>query len=189
MYGASSIVFYNYADNSRLGEWFVQLYTESIQERGTGLNVIAAKGPTSNHSILNGILAGPRDKAVIFIHWTDLGQDLIIPTGSDGYGFDAFEGLSMNDSQTASYRGTEMDFTEKGIPNITLTLPERNIGNVCKLMRTLMDTVAVKGKLQELHQSDGVLSLQDELTYHQSAVEGYKIRTTEIAREMKKEKN
>ncbi len=188
LYGASSIVFYNYADNSRLGEWFVQLYTESIQERGIGLNVIAAKGPTSNHSILNGILAGPKDKAVIFIHWADLGEDLIIPTGSVRDGFDAFEGLSMNDSQTASYRGTEIDFTEKGIPNITLTLPKRNIGNVCKLMRTLMDTVAVKGKLQELHQSDGVFSLQDELTYHQSAVEGYKIRTTEIAREMKREK-
>ncbi|MYF54917.1 hypothetical protein F4225_03920 [Candidatus Poribacteria bacterium] len=187
-YGVSSIVFYNYADNSRLGEWFVQLYTESIQERGIGSNVIAAKGPTSNHSILNGILAGPRDKAVIFIHWTDLGEDLTIPNNSDGYGFDAFEGLSMNDSQTASYRGTEMDFTEKGIPNITLTLPERNIGNVCKLMRTLMDTVAVKGKLQGLHQSDGELSLQDELTYHQSAVEGYKIGTTEIARDMKREK-
>ena len=29
-------VFYNYADNSCLGEWFVQLCTESIQERGTG---------------------------------------------------------------------------------------------------------------------------------------------------------
>ena len=68
-YGASSIVLYNYADNSRLGEWFVQLYTESIQERGVGANVIDAKGPTSNHSILNGILAGPRDKAVLFIHW------------------------------------------------------------------------------------------------------------------------
>ncbi len=188
LYGASSIVFYNYADNSRLGEWFVQLYTESIQERGIGSNVIAAKGPTSNHSILNGILAGPRDKAVIFIHWTDHGEDLPIPTSSDRYGFDAFEGLSMNDSQTASYHGTEMDFTEKGIPNITLILPDRSINSVCKLMRTLMDTVAVKGKLQGLHQSDGELSLQDELTYHQSAVEGYKIRTTEIAREMRREK-
>ena len=186
-YEASSIVFYNYADNSRLGEWFVQLYTESIQERGIGSNVIAAKGPTSNHSILNGILAGPRDKAIIFIHWTDLGEDFIIPKSNAGNGYDAFEGLSMNNSQTASYRGTEMDFTEKGIPNITLTLPERNIGSVCKLMRTLMDTVAVKGKLQELHLSEGVLSLPDELTYHQSAVEDYKIRTTAIAREMKRE--
>lgn len=184
-YGAGSIVFYNYADNSRLGEWFVQLYTESIQERGIGCNVIAAKGPTSNHSILNGILAGPRDKAVVFIHWEDLGADLTIPSGNDNE-LEAFAGLSMNDSQTASYRGTEMDFTDKDIPNVTLTLPSRDISNVCQLMRTLMDTVAVKGRLQGLHLSDGVPMLAEELTYHQSAVEGYKLRTEEIAREMKR---
>lgn len=185
-YGAGSIVFYNYADNSRLGEWFVQLYTESIQERGIGSNVIAAKGPTSNHSILNGILAGPRDKAIIFIHWEDLGMDLTIPSENEGDGLEAFEGLSMNDSQTASYRGTEMDFTDKDIPNVTLTLPSRDISNVCQLMRTLMDTVAVKGRLQELHLTDGILMLSEELTYHQSAVEGYKQRTEQIAREMKR---
>lgn len=185
-YGAGSIVFYNYADNSRLGEWFVQLYTESIQERGFGSNVIAAKGPTSNHSILNGILSGPRDKAVLFVHWEDLGADLIIPSVKEDSGLDAFEGLSMNDSQTASYRGTEMDFADNDIPTVTLTIPKRNISNLCQLMRTLMDTVAVKGRLQELHLIDGVPKLADELTYYQSAVEGYKKRTEKIARKMKR---
>lgn len=185
-YGASSIVFYNYADNNRLGEWFVQLYTESIQERGFGCNVIAAKGPTSNHSILNGILAGPREKAVLFVHWEDLGADLPIPKTKEGSGLDAFAGLSMNDCQTASYRGTEMDFTDNDIPNVTLTLPKRDVSHLCQLMRTLMDTVAVKGRLQELHLTDSVPKLSDELTYHQSAVEGYKKRTEEIAREMKR---
>ena len=63
--GKNNIVFYNYADSSCLGEWFVQLCTESIQERAAGPNVINAKGPTSNHSILNGIIAGPRDKIVL----------------------------------------------------------------------------------------------------------------------------
>ena len=187
-HGASSMVFYNYADNSRLGEWFVQLYTESIQERGSGLNVISAKGPTSNHSILNGILAGPRDKAVIFIHWEDLGADLTIPYGDEGSGLEAFEGLSMNQCQTASYRGTEMDFTENDLPTVTLTLPRRDISNVCQLMRTLMDTVSVKGKLQELHITGGIPILAEELTYHQSAVEGYKVRTEQIACEMERSK-
>lgn len=185
-YGGGNIVFYNYADNTRLGEWFVQLYTESIQERGAGSNVIAAKGPTSNHSILNGILAGPREKAIVFIHWENLGTDLIIPKADENSGLKAFEGLSMNDSQTASYRGTEEDFTDEGIPNATLILPKRDISNVCELMRTLMDTVAVKGKLQDLHITDGVVSPEKELTYHQSAVEGYKKRTEVIAREMKR---
>lgn len=167
-----SIVFYNYADNSCLGEWFVQLCTESIQERGTGPNVINAKGPTSNHSILNGIIAGPRDKVVLFIHWEELGTDLVLPrdTEMDKQLAD-FEGLSMTHMQTASYRGTALDFSENGVPNATLTLPKRDIRSVCQLMRVLMDTIAVKGRLQDLHlDNDG----GNELTYRQDGVEGYK---------------
>ena len=168
----NSIVFYNYADHSCLGEWFVQLYTESIQERGGGANVINAKGPTSNHSILNGIIAGPRDKVILFIHWAELGPDLVLPRDA---GMDSklteLEGLSMTQMQTASYRGTALDFSENGVSNATLTLPKRDIRSVCQLMRILMDTIAIKGKLQGLHLDNGS---GNELTYLQEGVEGYK---------------
>ena len=87
----------------------------------------------------------------------------------------------MSQIQTASYRGTAMDFTENGVPNATLILPKRDIGNVCRLMRTLMDTVAVKGRLQGLHLEDTQLAVERELTYRQDAVEGYKQRTREFS--------
>ena len=126
--GKGTLIFYNYADNTCLGDWFVQLYTESIQERGIGANVIPAKGPTSNHSILNGIIAGPRDKVVLFIHWKELGPDLVTPadTGMDSK-LTECEGVSMTHMQTASYRGTALDFSEKGVPTATLTFPQRDI--------------------------------------------------------------
>lgn len=168
----STLVFYNYADNTCLGEWFVQLYTESIQERAGGANVIPAKGPTSNHSILNGIIAGPRDKIVLFVHWAELGQDLELPTRT---GMDkkltTFEGMSLTHLQTASYLGTALDFREKGVSTATLTLPKRDVQAVCQLMRILMDAIAVKGRLQGLHlENPG----GTELTYLQDGVEGYK---------------
>ena len=167
-----NIVFYNYADSSCLGEWFVQLYTESIQERGGGANVINAKGPTSNHSILNGIIAGPRDKVVLFLHWGELGPDLVLPTETRmDSRLTEFEGVSMTHMQTASYRGTALDFSENGVPHATLTLPKRDIQAVCRVMRLLMDTVAVKGRLQGLHLDNNGGS---ELTYLQDGVEGYK---------------
>ena len=168
----NTVVFYNYADSSCLGEWFVQLYTESIQERGGGANVLNAKGPTSNHSILNGIIAGPRDKIVLFIHWEELGPDLLLPkkTGMDGK-LTEFEGLSMTHMQTASYRGTALDFSENGIPNATLIVPKRDVQSVCQLMRLLMDAIAVKGRLQGLHLDNNG---GNELTYLQEGVEGYK---------------
>ena len=68
----TDLVFCNYADDSRLGDWFVQLYEESVQERGGGLNVIGTRGPTGNHSILNGILRGPHDKLALLLRWHDL---------------------------------------------------------------------------------------------------------------------
>ena len=151
---------------------FVQLYTESIQERDGGANVIPAKGPTSNHSILNGIIAGPKDKVVLFIHWEELGPDLVLPrdTGVDSKLLE-FEGMSMTHMQTASYRGTALDFSENGVSNATLTLPKRDIESVCQLMRILMDTIAVKGRLQGLHLDN---DRGNELTYLQDGVEGYK---------------
>ncbi len=168
----NTVVFYNYADNSCLGEWFVQLCTESVQERGVGPNVINAKGPTSNHSILNGIIAGPRDKVVLFIHWKDLGPDLVLPTNTEmDKKLTDIEGLSMTHMQTASYRGTALDFSDKGVSNATLVLPKRDVQSVSRLMRTLMDTIAVKGRLQRLHLDNNG---GNELTYLQDGVEGYK---------------
>ena len=167
-----TIVFYNYADNSCLGEWFVQLCTESIQERDAGPNVINAKGPTSNHSILNGIIAGPRDKVVLFVHWEELEPDLVLPSDTKmDQKLGDFEGLSMTYMQTASYLGTALDFRENSVSNATLVLPKRDIQSVSRLMRTLMDTIAVKGRLQGLHLDN---SGGNELTYLQDGVEGYK---------------
>ena len=185
--GKNNLVYYNYADNRCLEDWFVQLYDESVQERGQGLNVIAARGPTSNHSILNGILNGPRDKVVLFIGWRELGEDLTIParTGIGG-DLESFEGLSMNQVQAASYRGTVEDFSEAGIPTATLSVPKRDVHNLCKLMRVLMDCVAVKGRLQALHVNDAaVVDFTRELTYCQDGVEGYKERTRRIAASIK----
>ena len=187
--GKNNLVFYNYADNRYLGDWFVQLYDESLQERGQGLNVITALGPTSNHSILNGILNGPRDKVVLFIGWRELGEDLAIPSRTGiGGDLESFEGLSMNQVQAASYHATIEDFSESGIPTATLSVPKRDVHNLCKLMRVLMDCVAVKGRLQAFHVNDAdMVDFKSELTYRQDGVEGYKERTRRIAASIKRD--
>lgn len=181
--GRTALVFYHYADNRYLGDWFTQLYSESLQERGEGLDVLPARGPTSNHSMLNGILNGPRNKAILFLHWNDLGDDLRMPTETGVSGdMKAFEGLSMSQAQTASYQGTAADLRDKGVPFRTLQAPVRDARCLGELMRILMDVVAVKGRLQGLHLNEkGALNLRAEDTYLQSAVEGYKKRTREYA--------
>ncbi|MEW6238364.1 MAG: hypothetical protein AB1656_23515 [Candidatus Omnitrophota bacterium] len=180
--GKNSVVFYPYFDNSKLGDWFVQLYEESLQERGSGLNVMAATGPTGNHSLLNGIVNGARDKAILFLEPIDFGDSLTVPKDAPLEGsLEIFKGVSFAAAQRASLRGTIQDFTSRGVPNVVLRFPRRDAASVFALMRILMDAVAVKGRLKSLHIDPiaGTRKVEDEDTYTQSGVEGYKQRMRE----------
>jgi glucose-6-phosphate isomerase len=182
----NALAFYNYSSDRTLGDWFTQLLSESIQERGGGLDVIPVIGPTGNHSILNGIVRGPRNKIVLFLGWDDLGDDLTIP-GDTGIGgeMEAFERLEMSQVQAASLQGTMDDLSANGVPNMILRIGKRDTVNLFALFRILMDTIAVKGKLQHLDVSDdGTIDPTQELTYLQNGVEGYKKRTREQASKM-----
>jgi glucose-6-phosphate isomerase len=78
-----------YADRLRsLAAWFQQLWAESLgkahAEDGRLLNVgptpMAALGATDQHSLLQLLMEGPRDKVVIFLDVEDPGEDVPIPT-------------------------------------------------------------------------------------------------------------
>lgn len=184
----SDLVFCNYADDPKLADWFTQLYEESVQERGGGLNVIGTRGPTGNHSILNGILRGPHDKLVMLVRWLALGEDANIPTGT-GIGGDLkyFEGLPLSAVQDASCRATAADYLANGVPTALVNVAERDPYHLFLLMRTLMDAVAIKGRLQLLDiDPSGKSDPAKELTYLQDGVEGYKKRARVIAAEMQK---
>lgn len=185
--GKQTIVFYNYANDRFLGDWVTQLYTESVQERGEGMNIIGTRGPTGNHSILNGIVRGPRDKVIIFIHWKTLPPHLVVPAGTGLRGELAdLEGLPLSRIQEASYKGTAAELTAVGVPNVSVVMPRRDEGAVFQLLRILMDTVAVKGRLQQLHcTASGTLDYEHELTYRQDGVEGYKARVRQQLRSIR----
>ena len=184
----TDMLFGNYADAARLGDWFTQLYEESVQERGGGLNVIGTRGPTGNHSILNGILRGPHDKLVLIVRWADLGPDANIPTGT-GIGGDLkfFEGLPLSKVQDASCQATVSDYLANGVSTALLSCESRTSFNLFLLMRTLMDAVAYKGRLQDLAINlAGATDPAMELTYRQDGVEGYKVGTRKNAEAMQK---
>ena len=53
----NTLVFYNYTSDKSVGEWFLQLYSESIQERGGGMDVIPVIGPGGSVLIGAGLLS------------------------------------------------------------------------------------------------------------------------------------
>ncbi|MBU1862290.1 MAG: hypothetical protein KKH94_01300 [Candidatus Omnitrophica bacterium] len=169
-----TLCFYPFSKKLRfIGDWYTQLSTESLQEKGQGQNVVATCGPTGNHSILNGIINGPKDKLIIFIKVDeyDRKKDFIIPKGSGiGGGLEVLEGKKFSFIQNASQLGTEINFTECGVPNVTISLPKIDTYAICKLMYTLECAVAFEGELRDIGR----------LTYEQAGVEGYKIETKRI---------
>ncbi|MBN2328344.1 MAG: hypothetical protein JXR73_14450 [Candidatus Omnitrophica bacterium] len=178
----NSAVFYPYFDNRKLGDWFLQLYSESVQERSGGLNIISVTGPTGNHSLLNGVVNGPRDKFILFLTPDDFCDDLAIPPDAPLEGsLKIFEGKTLAELQNASLKGTAIDFTSRSVPNAALHFPKRDAASVFALMRILMDMVAVKGRLQSLHLDplSGERLVSNEDTYIQNGVEGYKQRMRE----------
>jgi glucose-6-phosphate isomerase len=180
--GKNSMVFYPYFDNRKLGDWFLQLYSESVQERAGGLNVISVTGPTGNHSLLNGVVSGPRDKFVLFLTPNDFCDAMAVPPGAPLEGnMKIFEGKTLAHLQNASLKGTAMDFSFRSVPNATLYFPKRDAASAFALMRILMDMVAVKGRLQSLHLDPltGERLTGNEDTYIQNGVEGYKQRMRE----------
>ncbi len=188
--GKQTLLLYNYADDRYLGDWFTQLYSESIQERGGGLDVIGVRGPTGNHSILNGVVRGPRNKVVVLVRWDELdSSNTIVPEDPDVSGDLAdLKDLPFGKIQDASLAGTIADLTANSVPNVLITVPRRDEASLFGLMRILMDAVAVKGRLQGLHvTADGSLDLENEPTYQQDGVEGYKNQTRAKLAEIRKE--
>src|SRR5207248_142413 len=129
---------------------------------------------------------GPHDKLVMLIRWLDLGEDVEIPTGT-GIGGDLkfFEGLPMSAVQDASCRASAADYLMNGVPTAIVTVGVRDEYHLFLLMRTLMDAVAIKGRLQDLQIApNGLPDPPTELTYRQDGVEGYKIGTRKNAEAM-----
>jgi glucose-6-phosphate isomerase len=173
----SSFVFYPYFDNSKLGDWCVQLYSESVQERAAGLDLLSTTGPTGNHSLLNGVVNGPRNKVIVFLAPGSFEDQLAVPDDAPLEGsLSIFQGVTFEKAQVASLRGTMQDFSKRGVANILLNFAKRDTAYGVGLMRILMDMVAVKGRLQSLHIDPltGQRRISDEDTYIQNGVEGYK---------------
>jgi hypothetical protein len=71
------------------------------------------------------------------------------------------------------------------VPTATLHVANRDPYHLFLLMRTLMDAVAVKGRLQYLDIApNGQPDAGSDLTYRQDGVEGYKVGTRKNAEKM-----
>jgi len=84
-------------------KWFVQIWAESLGKKninGTrqGLTPISLIGPDDQHSFLQLLMDGPRDKTVTFLKVNNLKDTTIIPSNSkfDNLGLNYIDNLELN---------------------------------------------------------------------------------------------
>jgi len=122
--------------------WFVQLWAESLGKKninGTrqGLTPISLIGPDDQHSFLQLIMDGPRDKTVTFFKIDNLKDESIIPNKErfSYFGLDYLNNKSFNELINLQADSTyEAILQEKDIPCDKITITSIDEINIAKLM-------------------------------------------------------
>jgi len=123
-------------------KWFTQLWAESLGKKninGTrqGLTPITLIGPEDQHSFLQLIVDGPRDKTVTFFKVDDLGLATKIPKNMDYkiFNLDYSDNKSFNELINLQADSTvEAILNEKDIPCDVITIPNVDEFNIATLM-------------------------------------------------------
>jgi glucose-6-phosphate isomerase len=157
--------------------WYIQLWGESLGKlniNGTrqGLTPIGLLGPVDQHSFLQLIMQGSRDKTVTFIKVDDFGVDITIPDIKlqeldelnyiDGIGFQDM----INYQANATIKAVE---NLQNIPCDVITIDKVDEFNIGKLMFTFQLLVSVIGKFTQINTynqpgvEDGKVILKDQL--------------------------
>lgn len=113
-----------------IGDWFVQLWGESLGKDGKGFTPIAAVGATDQHSILQLLRDGPDDKITLFINIDQVEDEVKIPKllsssplGSHSLSaFRLLEGHTLHKLLQVEYQAISLVLSRQSRPNLTLKL-------------------------------------------------------------------
>jgi len=148
-------------------KWFVQLWAESLGKKninGTrqGLTPISLIGPDDQHSFLQLIMDGPRDKTVTFFKIDNLRDESFIP-GKEKFNcfdLDYLNNKSFNDLINLQADSTyEAILHEKDIPCDKITISIIDEINIAKLMYRFFLLTSAVGSFMQIN------------TYNQPGVE------------------
>ena len=152
-------------------KWYVQLWGESLGKKNINdtkqaLTPIALIGPVDQHSFLQLIMEGSRDKTVTFIKINDFEENTIIPNIKlDGLDeLDYIDNIKFKDMINHQADATIKAIEElKDVPCDVVTIEKQNEKNLAKLMFGFQLLTSVIGKFVQIN------------TYNQPGVEAGKI--------------
>lgn len=146
-----------------IGEWWKQLYGESEGKEGTGVFPAGTIFTTDLHSIGQYIQDGERILFETFLNIAQTVKNVKIPdTNENRDGLNYLAGMELAEVNYQAYRGTALAHYSGGVPNMTITLPEKNEYYLGQLFYFFEYAVAISGLLLGIN------------PFNQPGVEAYK---------------
>jgi glucose-6-phosphate isomerase len=182
-----------YSSRLRLvGDWFVQLWGESLGKDGRGFTPVAAVGATDQHSILQLLRDGPEDKITWFITAGEAEDPVRIPRAplspSRGHyaAFELLEGHTLGELLTAEYHATSLVMSRRGRGQLTLQLDSLDEASLGALLFTLCMLTSLTGTLWGINPFDQP-GVEEGKVYIRESLEQSRRRGREEAMENERE--
>jgi glucose-6-phosphate isomerase len=123
-------------------EWYAQIWAESLGKDGGGQTPVRAVGATDQHSLLQLLVDGPRDKLVTFVDPGD-DADAFEVSGHDSY----LDGVSISALRDAEMDATQASLVRNDVPNLRVELDGVTADEVGELLYTYEIATVVAGRL------------------------------------------
>ena len=158
-----------YSDRlGKFSEWFVQLWAESLGKDGVGTTPVPAVGSTDQHSALQLLMEGPKDKLVTLIVPDSLNEGAKVSADlARKAGFKHLKGLNLGKLIYHQAQGTADAVSVSGVPVRTIYTQSLNEEVMGALLMHFMLETAIAGVLFDVN------------TWNQPGVEDGKKRTLE----------
>jgi len=154
--GRSVLVTVPYATSLKaLGEWFVQLWAESLGKDNRGPIPVTAVGATDQHSQLQLWMQGPQSMLINFVKVEAFRRDIQVGTG--GLQSEAFtwtSGHTMGNILNTELKATAQALTEAQRPNVMWSIPRIDGESVAELMVLWEAMTAYAGELYQVNAFD-----------------------------------
>lgn len=178
----SELIFFSYvpAWNS-LGQWFAQLWAESLGKEGKGSMPIPAVGVTDQHSTQQMFLDGQKNKGCLFITCENLPKGPSFPIAELPEKWSWLKGKQFGDLLTAEGIGSRMAMSVSEIPLVHLDVESTNEYNCGRLMGLCMAATMFTGWLMDINPLDQpAVELGKRLANAQLDAPGYDKETAEL---------
>lgn len=156
-------VLFSYSSSlEAFNKWYMQLWGESLGKiniNGTrqALTPIGLIGPVDQHSFLQLIAEGKRDKTVTFVKVNDFGEDTVIPNNAlKGFEeLDYIDGLKFQDLIQKQADATIQSISELvDVPYDIVTVEKVDEVNIAKLMFSFQLLTSIVGKFMQINTYD-----------------------------------